>query len=43
MHPLKDSVPDLDGNLSKMGRICCVKFDNILDGIALMSGQLEVF
>jgi hypothetical protein len=32
----------LDGNLNKLGRIACIKFDNPLDSIAILNGDVKL-
>lgn len=33
---------NLDENLNTIGRVACVKFENILDAIALMTKEVKV-
>ena len=32
----------MDENLHKLGRVACVKFDNILDGLALFVNDVKI-
>jgi len=37
------SAQNLEENLHKIGRVICMKFDNILDALALFTNEIKLF
>jgi hypothetical protein len=40
--PLFKNAENLDGNLSKLGRVVCIKLENPLDAIALLTDDCKL-
>lgn len=40
--PVFKNAKNLDENLKKLGRVACIKMDNILDALCLITGLVKI-